>query len=174
MRFAPSTKKAEDKDAEKENEDCHMEEDQIALEIRLGTGLYDHGDPLIPTHFSTYKNQDTRGKDERREIQNRICNMLNDASSHDTTTDEDFCDNEAPPCTNDQDNMYKDNFTRMTNMAKNYNLHTTFNMASFDIIIVCLEMMDPDHLAYNRIMSTGHEDGRAPTKQQLLNIFEFC
>eukprot|EP00972_Heterocapsa_arctica_P072577 10715883-Heterocapsa_arctica.AAC.1 len=34
--------------------------------------------------------------------------------------------------------------------------------------------MDPDYLSYERIMSADHGQGQAPTKQQLLNIFEFC
>eukprot|EP00972_Heterocapsa_arctica_P062230 9173330-Heterocapsa_arctica.AAC.1 len=59
-------------------------------------------------------------------------------------------------------------------MARNYNSHTTFNTASFNFVITCLEMMDPDQLARDRIMSTGYEAGIAPNKQQLLDIFEFC
>eukprot|EP00972_Heterocapsa_arctica_P084562 12457337-Heterocapsa_arctica.AAC.1 len=82
-----------------------MDEEEIALEIRLGTGLYDYGDPFLPTHFSTDKNQDDQGKEERSKIHNRICNKLNDASSHDTTTDEENLGNsEAPPCTTNQEN----------------------------------------------------------------------
>eukprot|EP00972_Heterocapsa_arctica_P100297 14790769-Heterocapsa_arctica.AAC.1 len=34
--------------------------------------------------------------------------------------------------------------------------------------------MDPDHLARERIMNPNHGNNPAPTKQDILNIFEFC
>eukprot|EP00972_Heterocapsa_arctica_P062655 9239779-Heterocapsa_arctica.AAC.1 len=110
-----------------------MEEAEIPLETRLGTGLYDCGDPFPPTHPSTDKNQDEQSTNERNEIHIGICNMLNDTSSHDTTTDDEKPgSNDAPPCTNSQENMYKNNFTRLTRMARNYNSRATFNTACFN------------------------------------------
>eukprot|EP00972_Heterocapsa_arctica_P074865 11048254-Heterocapsa_arctica.AAC.1 len=34
--------------------------------------------------------------------------------------------------------------------------------------------MDPDHLSRERIMNPNHGNCQAPTKQHILDIFEFC
>eukprot|EP00972_Heterocapsa_arctica_P049216 7243534-Heterocapsa_arctica.AAC.1 len=152
------------------------------MEIRLGLGMYEYNDPFLPTHFSTDKNQCTKDNEEHGRAQNKVCCILNEAMSQDTTTDEEQPDNdsvqdvapEAQPWTSGQEEVYRANIQQITRMDKNYNRGTTFNMASLDFIARCLEIMDPVNVTHDNIKVTRRGEGLVPTKSDLLNIFEFC